>query len=231
MPTFEKEFVERYNSLGDFAREDGCYRLYQYARQPATTITAEAETTEEAQRLLKSQLPDGYEILSRNILSDADPQTLCVGGESAEAIEGFLKSFLPRESRVVEKRVLHTTQPQTFTVSAQDEQKAIWLANGRLKQEVGKHFEIARLVDATATAIRVIQPPRKGFLGIGSKPRQFEVELNPINVYEIVHRKTKAVISAKINKYDLYFSVRSPEDEEALKSSGSVHDPMLVWQR
>ncbi|MBI3160338.1 MAG: hypothetical protein HYZ26_12140 [Chloroflexi bacterium] len=231
MPTFEKEFVERYNTLGDFGREDGCNRLYKYARQPATTITAETDTNEEAQKQIKSQLPEGYEILSRKILSNADPQTLSVAGESTEAIEEFLKSFLPEGSIVVEKRVLHTTQPQTFTVSALDEQKAIWLANGRLKQEVGKQFNIARLVDASATAVRVIQPPRKGFLGIGSKAGKFDVELNPVNVFDIVHRKPKAVISARINKYDLYFAVRSPEDEAAMHSSGSVHDPMLVWQR
>jgi hypothetical protein len=32
--TFEKDFVESYPSLADFAREDGCIKIYKAARQP-----------------------------------------------------------------------------------------------------------------------------------------------------------------------------------------------------
>lgn len=159
-------------------------------------IEIEADSLKEAREQLKSQIPEGSQVLSERVVSDGKPQTVKTSGDTMEAALAQAQSKIPPNADILEKKESIPEQKAIkIIVEAFDEQSAKSKAEQKVKQ---------RSVNmVTVQTVRLVAAGSKGFLGIGKKPSQYEIELLehlPATV-EITY-KTKAKISAKIRKHE-----------------------------
>ncbi len=165
------------------------------ARMEEMTFTVEEDSLEEARDEIKHQLPEGYKLLSEKILSDGKPETIKGSGDTTEAAFSEVLSHRPPNSQILEKKEISPSQEMILNVvvKAFDEHDA----QSSAEQSVTKQ----RKHKITTKAVKLTAGGAKGFLGIGRKPNQYEVELIdhiPATV-EVIFR-TKVRISATAKK-------------------------------
>ena len=140
---------------------------------PNQTIEVEAESLDEAEQKLQVQIPNGYAIHLKQILSDGKPTTLQSSAETTQAAWEKAQTQVPRGATIQSKRELIPPGRQVLTVQAVDEQEA--------KNQAVKHLGETRLIKS----IRISVPPRKGLLGIGKSPGSYEIEIFQQAVVEV----------------------------------------------
>jgi len=140
------------------------------------TIEVGANSLDEARDELKSQLPEGFQIISEQVISDGTLQTIKGLGSTAEAAFIELQSKVPKGAEIVEKREiwkkeLGASAQKTIklTVAALDEQSARSNAEQSAKERSSNEI--------TVRSITLVIGGKKGFLGIGRRPNHYEVEL------------------------------------------------------
>jgi hypothetical protein len=155
-------------------------------------ILAVADSLEEAKEQLESQIPEGFDVVSQEIVSQGKRRTVKASGDTLETALAKAQRQVPSEAQVVEKREIPPEQkPIERVVEAFDEVSA--------KVATG----IVPTNRLTIKGVRLLAEGSKGFLGIGRKPNQYAVELVehvPATV-EITY-KTPASIAAKIRKLE-----------------------------
>jgi HEAT repeat protein len=149
-------------------------------------IEAEGDSLEEARQRLRSKLSEGYAILSENIMVSDTPQSVKDSAYSVQAAQEAAQQKVPTDAIVIEVKELTAPQHETILIEAMNETLARNLASKMLSE--GKVVVKANLVAAG----------RQGFLGIGRKPNQYEVDVLRLAVVEIVY-KFRAKLSAKID--------------------------------
>ncbi len=150
------------------------------------TMEIEAESLEEARKQVQSRMPQGFRLLSENVLSDGKPKTVKTSADTEEAAFAKAQSEIPTNADVLEKKELYSLGQQVIAVEASDEQSAM--------RQIKK--------DRNATILgplKLVTLGKKGFLGIGRKPNQYEAEVVQQAVVEVTYR-TKAKVSVKIGK-------------------------------
>jgi hypothetical protein len=133
-------------------------------------IEAKGNTLEEARAWGLSRIPDGLEWLSEKILSDGKPQTQQYSAETIEAAFSKAESHLPNIAKITQKQVVKEPSNRKINVLAEDEAKARQQAqNNNILQ------------------VRLINSGKKGFLGIGAKPNEYEIEVKDLAVVSITY--------------------------------------------
>lgn len=146
-------------------------------------VIIEAETLEEAKSQLEAKAK-GIDILSMKIISDGKPQKVTGTADSIEAAYANAESKISDNAKIIEKNQLETPNSIVVVVEAFTEQEAKALAQREIKSK-------------RITAIKLKAAGKKGFMGMGKAPNQYEItEFQPA-IGEITYQ-TKAIISAKI---------------------------------
>jgi hypothetical protein len=149
------------------------------------TIEIEAETLEEAREQVKSRIPEGLYLLSERVISDGKPKTArCIADKTGAAFEKA-QDGISSDVAVIQKKELTSPAQNVRTVEAFDEQSA----RTQLESQIGNTAKIKSL--------RLAMAGKKGFLGIGKKPNQYDAEVCQQAVVEITY-KAKAKISATV---------------------------------
>jgi hypothetical protein len=156
------------------------------------TIQTEAETLEEAREQLKSQTPEGFQLLSEKIISDGKPKTVKGVANTADAAFAKAQIGIPNNADILEKKELVPSERKMITVEAFDE----WTAISNAEAEASKQFGSAAVVQSKKLAMT----GKKGFLGIGKKPDQYEAEILVRQATVEVSYKLKAKISADVGE-------------------------------
>jgi len=151
----------------------------------AQPIEIIAESLEEARAQVKSKIPVGMSILSENVVSDGKPKTAYAFGETSEAAFNKAQAEVPAGANIVQRKVKKEPSRRLVRILAFDESSAKIEA----ETKCGKIETIEKIV--------LDVPGRKGILGLGKKPNQYEVNIfHPAEV-EIVH-KLKAQVKFKV---------------------------------
>lgn len=150
------------------------------------TIEVEADSLYEARKLIKSQIPEGFHLLSEKVVSDVKRGTEEAIAETTEAAYEKAQNEIPNNADIIEKKVLTPPGSRVVTVEAFDEQSA--------KEQVKS--QIVRPEKIRGLKLAIVG--RKGLLGIGKKPNQYEAEIFQQAVVRIAY-KTKARIAATID--------------------------------
>jgi len=195
-------------------------------------IEIEAESLEEARELLKSRIPEGLDLLSEQIISDGKPKTVNAVADTTAAAFAKAQSEIPPNAEVVEKKELSAPGLKVITVEAFDEEQADLNA---------KIYGNRRFGTSIVKSLKLVTKGRKGFLGIGKQPNQYEAELFKQAVVQFVY-KAKAKISAKIGKKEtLVLAVMAYQashgslkwvGEDANKNSFNLYDvgqPAIIF--
>lgn len=150
-------------------------------------IEIEAETLEEAREQVKSQIPEGLHVLSEQVISDGKSKTVKAVADTIESAFTKAQSEIPINAVIVEKKELTLPAQKAMAVDAFDEQSARMQA----AIQIGK--------TETIKTLRLAMAGKKGFLGIGKKPNQYQVEVFQQAVVEVTC-KAKAKILATIGE-------------------------------
>ncbi len=161
------------------------------------TLEIAGRTLEEAREQLESRIPEGFLILSEQVISEGKPQTVKASAETTEAAFAKAQKDIPGDADIVVKRELAVPERRVIGLEASDERNAESTARFQASREFGD--------TAILKSIKLVVAGSKGFLGIGGRPNQYQVEILREAAVEITYRP-KARISIKLS------------DEKELKS-------------
>lgn len=150
-------------------------------------IEIEAESLKEAREQVKSQIPEGLHVLSEKVISDGKPKTVKAIAESTEAAFAKAQSEIPNNADVIGKKELAAPEQRVIIVEAFEEQSARAQVQSQIRDS------------AIIKALKLTASGKKGFLGLGKAPNQYEADVFQQAVAVITY-KTKAKISAKIGE-------------------------------
>ena len=143
-------------------------------------IEVEADSLEEARELLKSQVPEGLHLISERVISEGSVQTIKAYADSVEAAFAKARSEVPEGAKIVKETKHADPKREGFTVEAADEESARSIATWRASNRYGK--------EATVENLRLVAEGKKGLLGIGRKPNQYEVTVFQPALVEISYQ-------------------------------------------
>jgi len=148
-------------------------------------IEITADSLDEARQQAKSNIPEGLSLLSEDVLSDGKPRTINGIGEKPEDALASARAKVPSGAVVVEKKQLLAAGNKTIVVQAFDEDGVKSQAKRTLTD------------GASVKAITLAAKGRRGFLGIGRTPNNYEVHIHQQTVVQLTF-KEKARIRATI---------------------------------
>lgn len=183
-------------------------------------IEVEADSLDAAREAAQKQLKEGYYILTETVLSNAFKGS---DMESANTIEEAFKKAEKRipKSAYIERRItVCEPKRKTLTVSALDEKSAINEADSRWRNDGEWNWTIVSVMKHSSG--------KKGFLGIGREPNQYEVVIeHPADVR--VEYSMKARITVRAVSLDCIIDLLSTGDgaarKEAWKALGKIDVP------
>lgn len=165
---------------GTIDRQEQSLRVHK--EEDTYEIQSEADTIDEAKKLLESQVPEGLGIVAYNVLADGRPKTVTGQGDSTEEAFTEAISRIPANTDIIEKREVTASECSIQTVEAFDEATAKRAVRGGFVQNV-----------------KLVTPGSKGVLGIGKKPNRYEIEVIRRAAVEVTY-KTQAKVAAKVGK-------------------------------
>ena len=179
--------------------------LYEGEIMTERTIEVEADSIDEARKRVKSQIPQGLQIVTEEILSDGVTRSVKGVADTPDAASREAESKLPAEAEVVERRVQQAVR-QVVTVDAFDE------ATARINVEQGL------TPPARVEEVALKKPGKKGIFGMGKKPNTYDVHVVQPAIVEIKY-KTKALIRVELQESpDVWAQKLENKDYSALIS-------------
>lgn len=130
-----------------------------------------------AREVLRERMPAGQ--------TQPEQKVVKAMADTTEAAFVKAQSKIPINAKVLEKKELTVPKQKVITVEAFDEQGA----RSQAREQISS--------TAKVKSVKLVMAGKKGFLGIGKTPNQYEAELLDRAVVEITY-KTKAKILAKI---------------------------------
>ena len=164
-------------------RHSGCSR-FRRKKEAVSQYEVEAASLEEARDRVQSQMPKGHSLLSETIISDGHPKT--ARGVAGTVEKAFTNAHgkIPLDVVVLEQKVLTNPEVRLVKVEGFEENSA--------RQQIERGLSSS----STLKSFKLLAPGKKGFLGIGRKPDQYDATVFQLAVVEIRY-KQKAKISGK----------------------------------
>jgi len=153
-------------------------------------IEVEAETLEEARELVTSQIPEGFYLLSEQVISNGKPKAEKAVANTIEKAFVKARSAIPGNANILEERKL--TFPGTRVIKVAASNKADAVTQVRTQHQVSNA--------AIIKSILLMIPGSNGVFGIGKRTPQYEVEISQPAEVEIIYQ-TKAKISVRIRDW------------------------------
>jgi hypothetical protein len=140
---------------------------------------------EAARAQARTRIPQGFYLLSEEILLDGKPRSIKATGETLEAAFAKAASEVPRNACVIEKNALQRPQVDVIRVSADNEDSARKQAESRIDKTT------------LIKKITLVIPSKRGFLSIGKTKNQYDVEVSKQTIVELTY-KTNAKLAITI---------------------------------
>ena len=147
------------------------------------TTVAEADSVEEARAIAASSgVPAGLSLLSERVIVDK-PSSIGASADTLEQARAQVHRQVPPGATIESEKVISAPERRTIVVEAVDqysagaqaERQAGEPARVSLREAPDGAINFRSLLHVAAT--RLSSPGRRGFLGIGRRPSQYEVEL------------------------------------------------------
>ncbi|MFN8398456.1 MAG: protein kinase [Anaerolineales bacterium] len=174
------------------------------------TIEIEDYSLDAAEEKLRSQIPEGYLLISKIFISDGKPISIrCVGDTAYDAFtEAALK--VPEEGRILNKIELAQAGQEVVTVKAFNEEDALSIAEKEASNPLGINIKSIKILKL---AIR----GRKRFLFIKGTPNQYNIEIKRQAVVDIIYKvKVKLIAKIGLDKGSLFEAIMG-ENQEVYK--------------
>lgn len=140
-------------------------------------INVEAASLEEARKQARLQTPDGFQWISLQIESDGNQKTIKENGGTTETAFVKAQKQVPEGAKILSKQEIVSPWKKGITIEAEDESQAKSLAIDQSDSA------------ATIVSTKLVTQGKKGFLGIGKKPNQYEVKMMKQATVEIAYKE------------------------------------------
>lgn len=149
------------------------------------TYEINADSLQTARDQARARIPEGFYLLSERVLSDGRPVILTESAEKSENAFAAAKARVPAGAHIVAEREVQAPELVTLQLLAENEASA-------RKQSESKTDKTSALQTITLTI-----PGKKGFLGIGRTPNQYDIHILKKAVVEVTHKTdAKIVVTA-----------------------------------
>ena len=123
------------------------------------TLEIEADSVDEAYALAEHQVPEGFAVTSRRVISDGGTPKEAKGvGTTEQEAESEARKAMPKSAFDVNVRIENAPEHRKLTVEAFEENEARTYAQKELSS--GEQIQ----------SVSVLQEGSKGFLGLFKKP-------------------------------------------------------------
>jgi len=155
-------------------------------------VESEADSLEEARQQLQAQIPPGYIMLDERVVVNGEPQIVEASGDSLEVAIAEARRKIPNNAEILkEQNTPSRNNSIRITVEAFNEQDAVAQGLIAAKKQPNKTLVLH--------GVKLIKPGHKGFLGLGKKTHQYEVELlEPQFATAKITFKTKVKITCTV---------------------------------
>jgi hypothetical protein len=150
-------------------------------------LKVEADSLEEARKLIRAQTPAGSEVLSEEEIADGKQKTITTTGKTLEEAFSKGRAQVPKGYQLLRQDALTSPSQRIITVRAFDENEA--------KEKARR----AALPEEEVQGCRMVAPARSRFLGLGRKPALYEISVFEPATVEIV-AKGKASVRATVGE-------------------------------
>jgi hypothetical protein len=150
-------------------------------------IEAEANSVDDASEVLMTKLPEGFIILSEEILSNGNLQTVEGIADTTEAAFSAAEAKVPANAEIAMRKERVVPLRKILQVNAYDDEEA------KESARLPSHSKIE--------SVALNTEGRKGFLGFGKTPHLYDVTVSQQSVVEL-RFKEKAKIRAQIGAVD-----------------------------
>ncbi len=144
-------------------------------------IEVEAASLKEATTSLIAQIPEGFFLLSQEVLMDGNSKSVEAMSETTSEAYRKAEIGIPTGYEVIKRDVLQQPGKRTFELLADNDQLAIEQAKTACQDR------------ANLSDVRLIMAGKKGFLGIGHIPNRYSVEVMDLAVVKITARSKAKV--------------------------------------
>lgn len=149
------------------------------------TYKITADSLQAARDQARARIPEGFHLLSERVLSDGRPVTLTESAEKSESAFAAARAAVPAGAHIVAEKEVHGPEQVTLRLSAESEASA-------RRQAESKTDKTSVLQTVSLTI-----PGKKGFLGIGRTPNQYDIHILKKAVVEVTHKTdAKIVVTA-----------------------------------
>ena len=140
---------------------------------PEQTITVEAHTLEEARELTQGQIPRGLSVLAGQLDTEGTVSAIRATAATDEGALALALQSVPADMRVIAQEVLTPAERKRMPVEARSE--------GKARATVQKRLSRTQLLEG----LEVLEPGKKGVLGIGGQATMYEAVVLQQAVVEV----------------------------------------------
>ena len=144
------------------------------------TITIEAHTLDEARELAKGQMPPGLTVLAERVETEGTVSAVRAAAETAQAAFALALTAVPADTRVIAREELTAAERTHMPVQAHSAEKARATVKERLRKT------------QVLEGLELIQAGKKGMLGIGGQPSEYEAVILQQAVVEVRYQARTA---------------------------------------
>jgi hypothetical protein len=153
-------------------------------------VLIEADSLEGAKARLRAQMPRGFEILQETLICSGELQTVNATADTVEDATTWAINKTPYNAEIVEKKILEAPKVESITFETFEGAWANTLAKKEASQLYGRNANVLKT--------ELMHQGKKGFLGIGKKPHQFNADVLVRGATVEILYKPKVSIEAEL---------------------------------
>jgi len=186
-------------------------------------IEVEADSLQEARIKAKSQVPEGLQITSEEILSDGKTSSKAGIADTIEAAFTDAESKLPSDVEIVDRKQHNAPNRKVVTVEAFEGQTA--------RAQVEQSF---KFMGPRIESMKLKETGRKGFLGRGKKPNTYEIQVfEPAWVTVVYNKKARIRVNLAESPEHWARRLKEKKDYRALAeiNNSKDYDEPFHWRK
>ncbi|MFZ2631742.1 MAG: hypothetical protein WAX48_09180 [Desulfosalsimonadaceae bacterium] len=146
------------------------------------TYEITADSLQAARDQARARIPQGFYPLSEHVLSDGRPVTLTKTAKKSESAFSAARAKVPAGAHIVAEKEVHASEMVTLRLSAESEDSA--------RKQAESKTDNTSVIQTVSLTI----PGKKGFLGIGRTPNQYDIHILKKAVVEVTYKSDAKIV-------------------------------------
>jgi hypothetical protein len=146
------------------------------------TYEITADSLQAARDQARSRIPQGFYLLSERVLSDGRPVALKEIAENSESAFAAARARVPAGAHIVAEKEIHAPELVTLRLSAESEDSA------------RRQAESKKDKTSVIQTVSLATPGKRGFLGIGRTPNQYEIHILKKADVEVTYKTDAKIV-------------------------------------